>query len=125
MGEIADMMIEAMQNGGVTDDGVIIDTDTGEVLGIEADYNGERIDWRGRDRERMDGYVDRLRKQGFNVLRKSDYHIIVNGKLEVWSGKRGTSTKVIGSKRTIRTPNSERGVMLAVHNYFHYSNSKR
>ena len=124
MGEIADMMIEAMQNGGVTDGGVILDTETGEVLGFEGDeIEEEKFDWKKYHRERMDRYVERLTECGFKVQRFDDYHIRVNDVLDVWKGKKGTRSQAKGGKmQHSKDPNH--GVLNTVYKFFHYNPSK-
>lgn len=124
MGEIADMMIEATMNGGHVecDDGstFIIDPETGEYMGEGAP---PRNNWMKRDRMRMDRYENKLREQGFTVERISDYHIRVNGKMEVWHGKKGTSWR-IGDGQVRKSNNPCVGVLSIVHRYFKYSPRK-
>jgi hypothetical protein len=120
MGEIADMMIEAMQNDGWVD-GIRIDTETGEVLEVEDDE--PRRNWKERDNERMNGYIERLRAQGFSVYRFDDYHIQVNGVLDVWCGKNGTSSRRRGGKM-VYSRNRSQGVINTVHRFFHYQPKK-
>lgn len=121
MGEIADMMIEAEINGGVTDEGIIIDLETGEFLGLEE--HEEPRDWKKMDAQRMNGYVERLRLQGFHVQRISDYHILVNNILEIWHGKNGTSSRRKGGKMVYSKTRSQ-GVINTAHRFFKYSPSR-
>lgn len=121
MGDIADMMIEAQENGGYVEgdngDKIHMDGQTGEVFGIEE--KKPKVNWQQRDRLRMDKYVNKLKKQGFRVQRITDYHIRVNEVLDVWHGRQGTSSQVKG--KDIRYSKSRsQGVISVVHRHFKY-----
>lgn len=121
MGEYADMMIEAIQNGGVTDDGIIMDTETGEVLGFEEDMPTREEQQKQRlkqHQQKVQSLLLRVQSKGHTAQLINDYHMRVNGELDFTFklGLWGTKYRKVGSTHPFKPC---QGVLAVLHNHYH------
>lgn len=111
MGEIADMMIEAMQNDGWVGD-VRIDPETLEVLELSGGNRAGKLE---RFRAYYAPKLQKLRDEGYKVHMFTDHHVRINDTLDLFLGYGKVKYKRVGAPYAPKTTQS---MLSVVHNFF-------